>query len=333
MNFEKIEAAFGFLLENTQTIQQILSTNAYDALIEQNSTYLAGQALNQDIEENNLRLKELHMTPEEWRRAFQFLLIKIQQTEPLQYNHQFTPDAIGFLLLFLLDQLAPETTKDQALSILEIGSGTGNLAFTLLHHSQKQLDYFGIEVDDLLIDLSASMADIIGASIGLAQGDAVRPQILKSSQVILSDLPVGYYPDDSIARRYQVASQTEHTYAHHLLMEQSLKYLTPDGIAIFLAPNNLLSSPQSPLLKHWLQEQADILAVLTLPETLFGHPERAKSIFILRKKQAEECETFLYLFQDLQDSQEIHDFTEKFKNWKLDHAISPKIWYTIVENA
>ena len=43
MNFEKIEKAYGYLLENTQTIQNDLQTNFYDALVEQNAIYLDGQ--------------------------------------------------------------------------------------------------------------------------------------------------------------------------------------------------------------------------------------------------------------------------------------------------
>ena len=44
----------------------------------------------------------------------------------------------------------------------------------------------------LLIDLAASMADVIGLQAGFVQGDAVRPQMLRESDVV-SDLPVGYY--------------------------------------------------------------------------------------------------------------------------------------------
>ena len=43
MNFEKIEEAYTLLLENVQVIQNKLSTNFYDALIEQNGIYLDGQ--------------------------------------------------------------------------------------------------------------------------------------------------------------------------------------------------------------------------------------------------------------------------------------------------
>ena len=315
MNFEKIEEAFGLLLENIQTIQNQLGTNFYDALIEQNAAYL-GEAEDELIGKNNQRLRELNLTAEEWRRTFQFLFIKANQTEPMQHNHQFTPDSIGFLLTFLLDELV----AGQTASVLEIGSGTGNLAQTILHHSQKQLDYLGVEVDDLLIDLSASMAEVMDSAISFVQGDAVRPQILKESQIIISDLPVGYYPNDAIAQRYQVASSEGHTYAHHLLMEQSLKYLSQDGYAIFLAPNNLLTSEQSPLLKAWLQDQASVVATIALPTNLFGNPNQAKSIFILQKKGHLSGPTFVYALQDLQNSEDLQDFVNNFKNWKAEHA-------------
>ena len=48
------------------------------------------------------------------------------------------------------------------------------------------------------------------SGVVFAQGDAVRPQVLKSD-LIVSDLPIGYYPDDAIAQRYQVASSEGHT--------------------------------------------------------------------------------------------------------------------------
>ena len=316
MNFEKIEEAFGLLLENVQTIQNQLGTNFYDALIEQNAAYL-GEAEDELIGKNNQCLRELDLTAEEWRRTFQFLFIKANQTEPMQHNHQFTPDSIGFLLTFLLDELV----AGQTASVLEIGSGTGNLAQTILHHSQKQLDYLGVEVDDLLIDLSASMAEVMDSGISFVQGDAVRPQILKESQIIISDLPVGYYPNDAIAQRYQVASSEGHTYAHHLLMEQSLKYLSQDGYAIFLAPNNLLTSEQSPLLKAWLQDQARVVATIALPTNLFGNPNQAKSIFILQKKGHLSGPTFVYALQDLQNSEDLQAFVTAFKKWEAEHAI------------
>ena len=317
MNFEKIEKAYGYLLENTQTIQNDLQTNFYDALVEQNAIYLDGQTELTLVKENNQRLKDLNLNKEEWRRSFQYLLMKAAQTEPLQANHQFTPDGIGFLLVFLVDQLASSDKVD----VLEMGSGTGNLAQTLMNNCQRSLDYLGLEIDDLLIDLAASMAEVMKADVKFAQGDAVRPQVLKESDVIISDLPVGYYPDDAIASRYQVASPQGHTYAHHLLIEQSLKYLKPGGIAIFLAPNDLLTSEQSPLLKKWMQDHAQVLAMVTLPENLFRSANLAKTIFVLRKQEEAVVQPFVYPLTDLQNQEDVMKFRESFQNWNKESEI------------
>ena len=317
MNFEKIEKAYGYLLENTQTIQNDLQTNFYDALVEQNAIYLDGQTELTLVKENNQRLKDLNLNKEEWRRSFQYLLMKAAQTEPLQANHQFTPDGIGFLLVFLVDQLASSDKVD----VLEIGSGTGNLAQTLMNNCQRSLDYLGLEIDDLLIDLAASMAEVMKSDVNFAQGDAVRPQVLKESDVIISDLPVGYYPDDAIASRYQVASPQGHTYAHHLLIEQSLKYLKPGGIAIFLAPNDLLTSEQSPLLKKWMQDHAQVLAMVTLPENLFRSANLAKTIFVLRKQEEAVIQPFVYPLTDLQNQEDVMKFRESFQNWNKESEI------------
>ena len=317
MNFEKIEKAYGYLLENTQTIQNDLQTNFYDALVEQNAIYLDGETELTLVKENNQRLKDLNLNKEEWRRSFQYLLMKAAQTEPLQANHQFTPDGIGFLLVFLVDQLASSDQVD----VLEMGSGTGNLAQTLMNNCQRSLDYLGLEIDDLLIDLAASMAEVMKADVNFAQGDAVRPQVLKESDVIVSDLPVGYYPDDAIASRYQVASPQGHTYAHHLLIEQSLKYLKPGGVAIFLAPNDLLTSEQSPLLKKWMQDHAQVLAMVTLPENLFRSANLAKTIFVLRKQEEAVIQPFVYPLTDLQDQEDVMKFRESFQNWNKESEI------------
>ena len=308
MNFEALETAFELLLENVQTIENDLGTHAYDALIEQNSYYLGAEVANELIIKNNEKLRALNLSKEEWRRAFQFLFIKLGQLEALQANHQFTPDAIGFIILYLLEGL----TQEKQLDILEIGSGTGNLAETLLNNSQKTLNYMGMEVDDLLIDLSASIAEVVNSVAVYIQGDAVRPHILKESNVIISDLPIGYYPNDEIASRFKVAATGEHTYAHHLLMEQSLKYLTP---------TNLLTSPQSDLLKKWLSGYADIIAVITLPEAAFGNKHNMKSIFVLKKQTKNAPETFVYPLSDLKNPRVLKDFTENFQKWKSDNSI------------
>ena len=317
MDFEKIEQAYTYLLENVQIIQNDLTTNFYDALIEQNGIYLDGQTNLEDVKKNNQALKRLALRKEEWLRTYQFLLMKAAQTEPLQANHQFTPDAIGHLMIFLIEQL----WAAEDLSLLELGSGMGILGASFLTSMNKKVDYLGIELDDLLIDLAASMAEVMDLQMGFVQGDAVRPQVLKESDIIVSDLPIGYYPDDQIASRYQVAAKDEHTYAHHLLMEQSLKYLKTGGYAIFLAPTDLLTSPQSDLLKGWLTEQAQLVAIIALPDDLFAQGAQSKTIFVLQKKVGEGTEPFVYPLTSLRDPEILLEFKENFQNWCQEHEI------------
>ena len=314
MDFEKIEQAYTYLLENVQIIQNDLATSFYDALIEQNGIYLDGQTELEQVKTNNQALKRLALRKEEWLRTYQFLLLKAAQTEPLQANHQFTPDAVGHLMIFIIEQLWPA----KEVSILELGSGMGILGASFLTSISKKVDYLGIELDDLLIDLAASISEVMGLPAVYVQGDAVRPQILKESDVVVSDLPIGYYPDDQIASRYQVAAKNEHTYAHHLLMEQSLKYLKKDGYAIFLAPSNLLTSPQSELLKDWLRENAQIVAMISLPEDLFAQATQSKAIFVLQKKQDKDLEPFVYPLASLREPHILMDFKEKFQIWSQD---------------
>ena len=317
MDFEKIEQAYTYLLENVQIIQNDLATNFYDALIEQNGIYLDGQTNLEQVKKNNQALKRLALRKEEWLRTYQFLLMKASQTEPLQANHQFTPDAIGHLMIFIIEQLWPT----EALSLLELGSGMGILGASFLTSMNKKVDYLGIEIDDLLIDLAASMAEVMDLQMGFVQGDAVRPQVLKESDIIVSDLPIGYYPDDQIASRYQVAAKDEHTYAHHLLMEQSLKYLKTGGYAIFLAPTDLLTSPQSDLLKSWLTDQAQLVVIVALPEDLFAQGAQSKTIFVLQKKVVEGFEPFVYPLASLRDPEILLEFKENFQNWCQEHEI------------
>ena len=58
----------------SQIIQSDLATNFYDALIEQNVMYLQGKTDLDIVKNNSQKLKELGLSKEEWRRAYQFYL-------------------------------------------------------------------------------------------------------------------------------------------------------------------------------------------------------------------------------------------------------------------
>ncbi len=102
--------------------------------------------------------------------------------------------------------------------------------------------------------------------------------------MVISDLPVGYYPDDIRANDFELKADEGHSYSHHLFIEQSMKYTTPGGYLIFVIPEFLFDSDQSDKLHAYLQENAHIVGVLQLPETAFKSEKNRKSILILQKK-------------------------------------------------
>ncbi|GFH40600.1 class I SAM-dependent methyltransferase [Pseudolactococcus insecticola] len=307
MNMATIETAFGLVLTNVQLLETHLVTHFYDALIEQNVGYL-GRAELDAVRGNNEKLRALSLTKSDWQKVYQFALIKGAKDMQLQPNHQLTPDAIGYIINFMIETLHPKT----ALSILELGSGTGNLAETLLTGLlDKEIDYTGFELDDLMIDLSASIADVMGTNAKFLQIDAVRPQVIEPVDFLISDLPVGYYPDDAVASRSKVASATEHTYAHHLLMAQGFKYLKDGGYAVFIAPSDLLSSAQSDLLKKWLLDYARVAAVVTLPADIVTENNQ-KAIFILQKASQTKA-PFVFPLTSLTNPEIVQNFMAQFR--------------------
>lgn len=311
MNLEKIEAAFALVIENINHLQNQLNTDFYEAFVEQNAYYLGAENPAELVKSNNDKLRSSNLTAAEWQKVFQYVLIKGAKDAPMQANHNLTPDSIGFLFNFMIEQLQ----KSDELRVLEIGSGTGNLTETLLVYLRKKIDYVGFEVDDLLLDIAASCSEIIGTNANFMQIDGVQKQVLEPFDAIVSDLPVGFYGDDETAKHFTVASKAEHTYAHHLLMEQSFKYLKNDGFAIFLAPENLLTSAQSDFLKEWLKKEASLMAVITLPASMFK--ASPKAIFVL-KKGAASAPTFVYPLSDLTDRQALANFMSEFtKSVKL----------------
>ncbi|MFC4651824.1 class I SAM-dependent methyltransferase [Lactococcus nasutitermitis] len=308
MNMEKVEQAFGLLTANIEVIQRELNTDFYDAFVEQNANFLGAMTVENltVLSKNNDQLRALNLTKIEWQKLFQFVLLKGSQVAPLQPNHALTPDSIGLLFEFIIEQLFPKNE----LRLIEFGSGTGNLAETLLVNTVKNIDYLGFEVDDLLLDLSASMSEIIGTKATFIQQDAVQARVLEPADVLISDLPIGFYPDDALAAHFEVANPDGHTYAHHLLIEQGFKYLKDNGVALFLAPEELLNSAQAPFLKKWLPQHARLSAVITLPESLFKAENKA--IFVLEKSSAEHP-TFVYPLTSLTDRESLQNFMTEFK--------------------
>lgn len=321
MQIEKIETAVDKIIFNTQSIQNEVGADFFDALIEHNIRYRHFiEASNfespvLELDKNFEILQKLELTPEDLRKVFQFVMIKGYQTTRIQANHALTPDSIGFIFAFLIDQLL----QKESLEILDFGSGTGNLSQTIEFglSSSKLASLTGVENDALLIDLAASIADLTASQLKLKHMDAVQYQGT-AADLVIGDLPVGYYPLDEIAQQYQVYAKDGHTYAHHLLIENALKNLKAGGFAIFLAPLTLFDSEQSDLLVNWLKKSCYLQMVINLPSEAFKGEQVQKAIYLFEKpsENNRQNELFIYQLMSLKAPEAIKDFMKMLKNWQ-----------------
>ncbi|MFD1206963.1 MULTISPECIES: class I SAM-dependent methyltransferase [Sporosarcina] len=263
--------------------------------------------------ETDLQLTE-DVTKEEIRRGIQLAVLKGMK-ESAQPHHQMTPDAIGMLIGHIGTGLMKG--YDQ-ITLMDPAAGTGNLLFTVMNAMDGKANGKSVEIDDLLVRLSAVVAELLEQPVEFFVQDALRPLMIDPVDLVVADLPVGYYPDDENALNYQLMPAEGHAYAHHLFIEQSMNHLKEKGYGIFLVPAFLFESEQSDVLHRYLKKNADIRAVIQLPASLFKSEAHAKSIFILQKPAVGARITkdvLLTKVPDMKNKQAMSSFLQQLDAW------------------
>ncbi len=299
---EKMEQGFEQNLKAIQLLQNALGTSFLEAYVENAENLIDNyqvrvvdgvptEEITKQISAIYEEFSQLSFEPEEWRRLSQLLLLKGAQTEHLQANHQLTPDSIGFLFVFLIEQLF--TKKTEPVRVLDIAAGMGNLLLTVLlnlTNAGYQTEGFGVEIDDTLLAVAASTSDLTQANVQYFHQDGLQDLLVDPVDVAISDLPIGYYPNDQKAKEFLTSAKVGHSYAHHLLLEQAMKYVKPDGFGLFLMPSNFLETEQSENVKKWFKEEGYLQGMIQLPDELFRNKQSQKSILILQRK-GPKCKT------------------------------------------
>ncbi|MBW9235494.1 class I SAM-dependent methyltransferase, partial [Leptospira santarosai] len=81
--------------------------------------------------------------------------------------------------------------------------------------------------------------------VTLYRQDALQPLLIDPADVVISDLPVGYYPDNKTASGYELKAKEGLSFAHHLMIEQSIRHTVDGGHLVFLVPQGIFESPQA----------------------------------------------------------------------------------------
>lgn len=330
---ENVEKSFALNLEAIQLLQNALETSFLDAYVENVENQLDGFQVRviegvpdtettKRIQEIYKELQGMPLSGEDTRKLTQLLLLKGSKTERLQPNHQLTPDGIGFLFVYLIEQLYPQK---QSLRFFDPAVGMGNLMLTVLLNltlAKYTTKGIGSDVDETLLAVAAADTQWTGAELELYHQDGIQDFLLDPVDVALSDLPVGYYPQDEKAASFLSAAAEGHSYAHHLLMEQAMNYVKDSRFGLFLVPSNFLESEQAPELKKWLKEKVYLQGIIQLPEEMFLNEASRKSIILLQKKGegAEQVpQVLLANLATLKDPQKVAEFFKQFEAWKAEN--------------
>ena len=329
MELKDIEQAYQTLSQIIEIFQKQLDLSYFDALIEALSDLLENQ-INGKEEIGDSTVAELEklyrhlglseFSSEEIRQVIQLLLLGSYKKERVQPNHQMTPDSIGYLITFLIEKI---TSNDKMNSMLDLTVGTGNLLAVILNNlkalGNQNLKAYGVDNDDTLLaiaDVSLALQRI--SNVELFHQDALDNLMLPQVDLVVSDLPVGYYPLDDRAAQFETHAAEGHSFAHYLLIERGVEKLAENGWGLFVVPSGIFETEEAQPLLKMIQKNGYLQGLLNLPRELFVSEKSRKAILMVQKKgdQAHQASQILLGdFPSLKDKKEFNGFLDEINAW------------------
>ncbi|KAA0787156.1 class I SAM-dependent methyltransferase [Bacillus sp. BPN334] len=287
---QTVETLFSIFDSSAVVLRKELDVTYLEALVETGNNLFEGAILQEELSESAIeRLNREYSTfneetykGEEIRKAFQLAILKGMK-EGVQANHEMTPDAVGMFMSYLFHKFMQGQNE---ITVLDPAIGTGNLMTTVFNSAKEgiAMSGFGVEVDEVLIKLALVNANLQKHAIEFFHQDGLAPLYIDPVDAVVSDLPIGYYPNEIGASEYKLKADEGMSYAHHLFIEQSVKHTKEGGYLFFLVPNFIFESHQAPKLHAFIKETCFIQGLLQLPVSMFKNEKNAKSIFVLQKK-------------------------------------------------
>ncbi|RIM89276.1 class I SAM-dependent methyltransferase [Staphylococcus xylosus] len=255
-------------------------------------------------------------TLQDRRKAFQFAYLSLMQNEDIQANHQITPDSIGLILGFLSERFLKNSEE---MHIADLASGAGHLSasvhevlsdHTLMHHL--------VEVDPVLSRVCVHLANFLEIPFDVYPQDAIMPLPFEDADVVIGDLPIGYYPIDDRSKEMALGFAEGHSYSHFLLIEQAITAMKPSGYAFLVVPSNIFEGENVKQLQNFIATETEMQAFLNLPATLFKNEKARKSILVLQKKETnvtKSVEVLLANIPDFKSPQQFQGFLQDLNAW------------------
>lgn len=326
-----VERLFKDIDDSSLLLKEALGLSYMEAYIETAENILDGRTTRviegQPDEEVVKQLNDIYSHleleiagPEDIRKANQFVLLKSAQEDYMQSNHRVTPDLIGQIIAYL--SLLFIEKGDQH-HLVDFGVGIGNLLTTVMNQLQEEgadIRATGIDIDDLLLSAAIVNSSMQGhQDIQFIKQDALTNLFIEPADIVMSDLPVGYYPDDDQAKKFKLSSDDGHSYAHLLFIEQALNYLKENGLAFFVVPSEIFQDEKAKSLIQYTHEIGFFQAIIQLPRNFFKNEKNQQSIVLIQKKGSyakQAKEVLIAKAPDFSHKEKVFSFFNDIATWK-----------------
>ena len=331
MSEKDMQSYFDKLNEANSLLKKSLKVGNIDALAEtltniaDGKVYVENDVPDKDtvaaLEADYQALKDLNLTPLQLKQAITVSIIKAQKDDKAEVNKLMTPDAIGLIASLIAYEILNVQGK-KSVNIVDPTVGTGNLLIEFIEQlnmtDKFKINAAALDNDDALVSLTKSFSEVMNLNIDAYHQDSVAEWDITDIDMAVADLPVGYYPVDENASKFKTKSDEGHSYAHHLLIEQTMNNLNDGGIGIFIVPSQIFQTDQAKKLSEWMVSSVYLQAVLDLPATLFASKEAQKAIVVLQKHggNAEQVGNVLMgTIPDTNNPKAFEGFKDQLQDW------------------
>lgn len=330
MKIEELTALFKQFQDCVDTLQKALNVSPVSALTETFDNLEHGeikveagapdQATVKVLSRKYEALNYEQMAMAVKSQVFTLLALHALSTEKVDGNLMPTPQILGTILALMFEKMLPIDHQ----KIVDPAVGTGTLLssvvsqLTQANHSKNNFALVGMDNNEDLLDLADVNFHLHRQKINLIFQDALLPWIEEQPDVVISDLPVGYYPNDENAKHFATRAKTGHSYAHYLMIEQIIRMLKPGGFAFLVVPTLSSTGKNAADFFPWLAEKVYLQALVELPKSLFHSSLVHKQLLVFQNHGggAKPKQVLAVRLGSLKDEKSLVEFNLQLDHWK-----------------
>ncbi|MFD1430555.1 class I SAM-dependent methyltransferase [Lacticaseibacillus mingshuiensis] len=326
----ELKSLYTVLEQTTTMLAKQLGTSFLASAIESGENLQAGAVKQEDGKpdaETAAKMQDQYdqidlgaFSAEDIRQALQLLLVEAIRRDGIEPNKQVTPDAMASLATYLVTIFAGSLSSP--VTVVDPVAGSGNLIFAVMNqlHAALKVTTTGVLIDndEDLLAFAAMSGQLQHQDAQYFHQDALATPPVTQADLVVADLPVGYYPVDERAKQFATAAASGHSYVHHLLLEQSLHFLKPGGLGLFFVPSNVFQTDEAKGLTAWLAKTTYLQGLLNLPEDFFASKAAEKSLLVLQRPGGSAKrvnQVLLGTFPALNDKQAFSRFIGDVNRW------------------